>query len=208
MKLFLQVLFFVLCAVVVIGIVVFVVTLIYRKKYYPKNYKNVCYLTVKKIVDKYDFRLINKYHVRIEERKIGILDHVIFGDKYIYIVLSYYFNGILSTKNVKDNSWIFTNEKGVKHYNDNLYDVLEYMITRLITDTGLPRSLLVGIVATDDYTKLDIDKCEKPYHIVHKNKLKRLIREYESRDIPNISESNLQAAILTLDKINKSLTRK
>lgn len=198
----LQIIF--ICACALFSIAAFLITyfLIYKYLYYPKHFKNDHYKVVKKIVDNEDYRLINNFYFTVEENMKAMIDHIIFGEKYIYVVLSRYYDGDISG-NINDKSLIFTNKKGKKYYTDNPYRYLDYILSRFSTVCGLDRRMLIGIVLTNNSCENTVISESNSNFVVQKKRFKKLIKEVESRPIGNINDEQLQKAVLILAKINK-----
>lgn len=175
--------------------------LIYKFLYYPKHFKNDHYKLVRKIVDNYDFRLINKFYFLVEENMKAMVDHVIFADKFIYVVLSRYYDGDISG-NINDKSLIFTNKKGKKYYTDNPYRYLDYILSRFSTVCGLDKRMLIGVVLTNNSCKNTVISESNQNFVVIKKNFKKLIKEVESRNVGIINDEQLQKAVLIMAKMN------
>lgn len=197
-----RIIFYSLCGIVVIAGIITAWVLIYKRFYYPKKFKNVHYKIVKRIVHEYDYRLINNFVFPVEESKNALIDHIIFGDKYFYVILSHYYNGDISG-NINDKSLIFTNKKGKKYYTDNPYKYLNYILTRFSTSCGIDKRVLIGVVLTDDACNINVESEYESYFVCKKKNLSKLIKKIESRRIGKINDDQLQKAVLTLSKMNR-----
>lgn len=198
----LKLVFIIAIALVVVAAIIVVSVLIYKKVYYPKHFGNVYYRTVNKIVTNEDYRLINNFIFKIEENKYAKIDHIIFGEKYMYLIFSRYYEGSLKG-HFDDKSFIFINKKGKKFYTENQYIHVRSIIARLCILSGLDKSLLIGIVLTNDECKNYVKSESDHLYFVTKKELPKAIKTIESRDIGKLNEEQLQAAILSISKMNR-----
>ena len=195
-------LFIVAVAAVAIAVIVALSVLIYKKVYYPKHFGNVYYKTVNKIVTNEDYRLINKFIFRIEENKYARIDHIIFGEKYMYLIFSRYYEGSIKG-HFDDKSLIFIDKKGKKYYTENLYMYVRSIIARLCILSGLEKSMLIGIVLTNNECKNYVKSESDHLYFITKKELPKAIKSIEARDIGKLNEEQLQAAILAVSKMNR-----
>ena len=63
--------------------------------------------------------------------------------------------------------------------------------------------LLIGITVVNKECKISIETNSKQFYIIQKNKLKRLIRAIESRNVGNINAPQLEALVKAIDKLNR-----
>lgn len=198
----LKIVFISLCSAIVIAATIVIWVLVYKNVYYPKKYKEVHYKEVAKIVNNQDYRLINRFIFRIEENKKAVIDHIIFGEKFIYLVFSRYYKGNLEGK-LDDSSFIITNKKGKKMYTENPFKYMNFVVSRLCINSGLEDSLLIGIVMVNNDCAITIPNKSEKFFVINKKRLPKLIKEFESKDIGKFKEDELQKAILVLDKMNR-----
>lgn len=199
----LQIIFLVATPIVVIALVVFFIVIPINKKREKKHFKEYCYKSIYKIAFDEDYYLINNLLFRVDPTKVARIDHILFGNKYIYIIIDAYFEGDLTGKET-DKSLILINERGKKYYTDNQYLVSKALVKSLADSTGIDNSLLIGIVVVNNNCKLSIETTNKQYYLIQKNKLKRLIRAIESRNVGNINAAQLEALVKAIDKLNRT----
>ncbi len=201
-----QITFIVVIAVIVVALLVVLAVFLYKRS--KKNkYKEFCYKTVRKIADYQDYYLINEFEFNVDDNHYGMIDHVLFGDKYIYLITSNYYHGSL-TGNAQDKSLILVPKKDKKQYVKNPFKMSEKLLTRLSMVTDLDPSLLIGIIATNDDINIDVENDSKQYYIIQQNKLSALIKMIESRDIPTINEKSLEGVVKAFDKIKQRRRKK
>lgn len=125
-------LFIVLLFLLVVAITFFSVYPILKRKSIKKEFKKFCVNKVEFISSSNGFRVISNLDLLSYENGRVKIDHVIFGNKYIYIVTDYPLIGsIIGDK--KDNSWLYK-KFGEKHpnYIENLFTASEKNIGEFI----------------------------------------------------------------------------
>ena len=113
----------------------------YKAKHFQIHY----YKKVYRVALDNDFFLINQYVFKIDNSKVASVDHILFGNKYIYVLSSKYYQGDLVGK-YHDKSLIFISHKGKKCYTDNPYNQVKFLASKLSSSTGVDPSLMIGIV--------------------------------------------------------------
>ena len=198
----LQIIFLIAVPIVVIALMVFFVVIPVNKSREKKHFREYCYKAIYKIAFDEDYYLINDMVFRIDPSKIGKIDHILFGNKYIYVINDAYYDGDLTGKD-SDESLIFINDKGKKSYTENQYKVSKTIVKSLSDSTKIGMDLLIGITVVNKECKISIETNSKQFYIIQKNKLKRLIRAIESRNVGNINAPQLEALVKAIDKLNR-----
>ena len=199
----LQIIFLIAAPIVAIALVVFFIVLPVNKAREKKHFKEYCYKAIYKIAFDEDYYLINNLLFRVDPSKVARIDHILFGNKYIYIIIDAYFEGDLTGKET-DKSLILINDKGKKYYTDNQYMISKALVKSLADSTGIDINLLIGVVVVNKNCKISIETNNKQYYLIQKNKLKRLIRAIESRNVGNINAAQLEALVKAIDKLNRT----
>ena len=198
----LKIIFIVACVVIGLAILIVGGILLFKYVYYPKKFANVNYRDVYKIVQNYDYRLINKFIFKVEEEKYAKIDHIIFGDKFFYLIFSRYYAGDIKGK-VDDSSLVFVDRKGKKYYTENQFAYMRFVINKLCIQTGLDRSQLIGIVLVNNDCKIHVESNSDHLYMIPRKELNNAIKSIESRDIGTLNDSQLQNAVLVLNKMNR-----
>lgn len=199
----LQIIFLIAAPIVVVALVVFFIVIPINRKREKNNFKEYCYKSIYKIAFDEDYYLINNLLFRVDPSKVARIDHILFGNKYIYIIIDVYFDGDLTGKE-SDKSLILIDDKGKKYYTDNQYAVSKALVKSLADSTGIDMDLLIGVVVVNNRCKLSIETNNKQFYLIQKNKLKRLIRAIESRNVGNINGPQLEALVKAIDKLNRT----
>ena len=198
----LQIIFLILVPIAVVALVVCFLVIPLNKSHIKKNFKEYCYKAIYRIAFDEDYYLINDYMFRIEPSKVAKIDHILFGNKYIYVIIDTYYEGDLTGKE-SDNSLILVNNKGQKFYTANQYLLVKSLIKALSGQTGIEENMFIGIVVVNNNCKLGIDTNSKQYYIIQRNKAKKLVKAIESRNVGNINAQQIEAAVKAIDKSNR-----
>ena len=160
------------------------------------------YLGIYRVALDNDFYLINQFVFKIDSTKIASVDHILFGNKYIYILSSKYYQGDLVGK-YQDKSLIFISHRGKKCYTDNPYNQVKYLASKLSSSTGIDASLMIGIILVNDDCKVAVQSESKQFYIIQRKRFGALIKAIESRPVEEINQSQLAKAVQSIAKQNK-----
>ena len=123
----LQILFLILAPIVVVGLVVVFIVLPLNNKRQKNNFNEYCYKAIYKIAFDEDYYLINNFLFRVDQTTVARIDHILFGNKYIYIIVDTYYEGDLVGK-YQDKSLILINNKDQRYYTDNQYNISKSLV--------------------------------------------------------------------------------
>ena len=170
----------------------------YRRRFFQIHF----YKQVYRVALDNDYYLINQFVFKVDYSKNATVDHILFGNKYIYVIISKYYQGDLIGK-YADKSLIFISHKGKKCYTDNPYNEAKYLTSKLSSSTGIDASLMIGIVLINDDCKVAVQSESKQFYIIQRKRFHALVKAIESRPIENINESQLEKAVQSIAKLNK-----
>lgn len=170
--------------------------------YHRKHFQIHFYKQIYRVALDNDYYLINQFVFKIDSTKNATVDHVLFGNKYIYVILSKYYQGDLIGK-YADKSLIFISHKGKKCYTDNPYNEVKNLTSKLSSSTGIDASLMIGIVLINDDCKVAVQSDSKQFYIIQRKRFHSLIKAIESRPIETINETQLAKAVQSIAKLNK-----
>lgn len=198
---------FILLAILLVVAILFVIFFpkMY-KKYLRKNYVSIYGKQVYKIALKQDYYLINRLLLKGNDETSIDIDHFLCGNKYIYVIKDYYFEGGLSAKEY-DRAWVYYHKSGkveTKEKIDNPILLNKERVKLLCKITDLDPSLIISVVLINNdcqFSKFEGDS--KKDFLVTRANLKRFIKSFENRDIPNIKDSQLQIAVKDIAKLNE-----
>ena len=170
----------------------------YRRRYFQIHF----YKRVYRVALDNDYYLINQFVFKVDSSRYATVDHILFGNKYIYAIISKYYQGDLIGK-YTDKSLIFISHKGKKCYTDNPYNESKTMTSKLSSSTGIDASLMIGIVLINDDCKVEVQSDSKQFYIIQRKRLPSLIKAIESRPVEPINEKQLEKAVQSIAKLNK-----
>ncbi len=197
-----QIAFLIVVPVVVIVAIVLLIYFINRRRLMKMNFKLYYYKKIYKIVMDKDYYLINDFLFKIDDSHVGRIDHIIFADKYIFVINDFYYHGNITGKE-DDKSIIVLDKNGKKYYDDNPLILNRKLISKLSLITGINQSLIIGISLINSDCEFGIQISSKSFYIIQCNKLKALIKAIESRDVGNINKDQLASAVKSIDKLNR-----
>jgi len=173
----------------------------YLKHHYVKAYGRGVY----SVANNLDFYLINRLILEAPDDSKIKVDHLLFGDKYIYVIKDYFLYGALEGKEV-DHSFIFysMNKKdNLKSYLDNLLVENDKRIEKLAMITGNKKTFFMNIVILNndcDISRLQVEN--KNRFIIHRKDLKKVVETLEAKDIAPLEKTKLSYLVHDLAKLN------
>lgn len=183
------------------------VLLFYPKIRYEFMAKRHLYLYGKKIYKLAlynDYYLINKCELRISEEEVVHLDHLLFGDKFIYVIKDRYFPGSLKG-NAGDLNFLF-----YEHYRPKSRIIPNPLlmnaerIDKIVLFTNLHPSYFINIIVVNDDLLLDdIKTLTGQEYVVKIGQLPKLVEAIEKRDVPELEPAKLEKAVQDMAKIMK-----
>ena len=197
-----QIAFLIIVPTIVVIAIAVLIYLLNRRHMMKKNFKYFYYKRLYKIAMDRDYYLINDFLFKIDDSHVGRIDHILFADKYIYIMTDSYFNGDIIGKE-DDKSVIVLGRDGKKYYDDNPLITNKKLINKLSLITGINPALIIGICIINDNCRYGIQTSGKSFYYLQSNKLKALIKAIESRQVGTINKEQLASAVKSIDKLNR-----
>ncbi|MCR5505695.1 MAG: NERD domain-containing protein [Bacilli bacterium] len=173
-----------------------------RRRYIKKQYVEYYYREIYKIAMANDYYLINEFSFKIDDNSLLKIDHILFGDKYVYIINDCYYEGDIVGK-ILDKSLVCLSKKGKKFYIDNPILKNRFLLTRLCMVTNLDPSIMIGITVVNDDCNCEINSDSKQFYAISRNKLASLIKAIESRPISNLNAKSLDKLVQSINKMNR-----
>ena len=197
-----QLAFVIIVPIVVVLFLVIVISIPASAAYRRKKFQVIFYKRVYKVALESDFYLINQFYFKVDSNRLAKVDHILFGEKYIYVINSKYYEGDLVGKST-DKSLIFISHKGKKCYTDNPIIQSKQLASKLSSATGLEASMLIGITLINDDCKVEVQSDSKQFYIIQRKRFPALIKAIESRPVEKINEAQLAKAVQSIAKENK-----
>lgn len=201
-----QIAFLIIVPTVVLLAISLTVYFIIRHKRMKNDFKMFYYKRIYKLAMDKDYYLINNFLFKIDDSHVGRIDHILFAEKYIYIMNDFYFDGDITGKE-NDKSIILIDKMGKKSYYDHPITLNKLMVSRLAMVTGMNPSLFIGICVINDNCQCGVTTSSKNFYIIQNDNLRALIKAIESRDIAKINQKQLASAVKAIDKLNRRKRR-
>ncbi len=165
------------------------------------------YPIIRKTAVYYDYYLINQLQLQLVNNDSLFIDHLLFGNKYIYVINDYLFKGVL-TGNAQDPKWILKNKKGEERIVDSPLMQTKQILTKLSLKTSLDHSSFIGITLVSKDTKItDLDVNDSQNFIIDTKDFTKLILKIESRDITPLNAEELMKRVHEIDNLNMRKVR-
>jgi hypothetical protein len=197
-----QLLYIILVPMVVLGGLFCLIFFPIRKRVIRKKYVEHYYREIYKIAQQNDYYLINDFVFKIDDASLLTIDHVLFANKYVYLISDFYYDGDIVGK-AGDKSLVCLSKKDKKHYIDNPMLFNKHVLNRLCMMTNLDPSIMIGVSLVNDDIRVEIDSDSKDFYLIQRNKLASLVKAIESRPISNLNAQSLENLVQSINKMNK-----
>ena len=152
-----------------------------------------------------DLYLINQLELKSHDDQTLKIDHLLFGNKYIYVISDYYLPGTIEAKE-NDNSFVYTSlgKNPKKIYIDNILIKDLELTQKVAFDLGLNPSLFITIgVVDDDADFLGFRPKNKDNFIAHISKLHKLLDSLEARNVAPLNDDQLKFTVKDVNRLNE-----
>lgn len=197
---------FILLAILVFGGILFWFLFpLIQRKLFSSRYKRFYYDYVNHVVKMNDFYLINNLAFDVGDTQTLSIDHLIGGDKYIYVIIDYYVDGGIKIDPLQPISYVYKkNEK--KFEIANPLQVVTHSMNKLSSLSGISSEFLVGIVLiNNDCNAVSVENGSSPVKIARLRELSKFIGEYEKRPVKPFVARQLWQAIQDLHTIKENV---
>lgn len=188
--------------ILAIGILIFLWKII-SKYQIIHNRPNAYFRTINKVALYKDFFLINVLKLKIDSNQFITYDHVLFGNKYIYVISDGFYNGGLQGELTSPKFTLIEpkNRKG-REIDNPLYHN-NYRLEKLALATGIEKDMLVNIVVVNDECDITrINNSERAF-IINRCDFYRLIDAIESREVRILNPDELAEIVKDIDRLNQ-----
>ena len=176
-----------------------------RRLITKKHTVRVYYKTVYKVAKYGDYYLINNLILELDATSQAHVDHILFADKYIYVVSDVYLQGEISGL-AQDEKWLYLKgkkRKQKKYVIDNLLIENRQRLEKVALVTNLDPDLFISILlVNDEVNPFKIENTSKMDYIVRRKDLYQLILSIEKRLVSPLAEKELSQAVLDIDALN------
>ena len=197
-----QILYVVLACIACIAILCFAFYPLFRKLTYRKAFNKKYYKVINKLVLDEDYLLINNFIIKNLKLKI---DHIVFANKYIYLIKEAYFEGALEGK-IKDNKLIYyPYRKREVLTTVNPYVQLKEDYDNIVRLAGIDAHFFQLITLINDDVLINLEKTDVlNYHVVSKSNLISTIKNIENAaKVKDFNQDALIKAARDISRINE-----
>lgn len=175
-----------------------------KKIYYHRHPKEYFYRKINSIVRDGDYYLVNDIHLSLGGGQSAIIDHLVGGDKFLYLINDCYCEGALSAAPA-DSRWIYYRKDGKKEEIASPLLTMRNAMVRLTMQTGINSSFLVGIVLVNDDCFINgFQNGKGDILLVPRKRLAKVIESYEGRVLAPFTPENLRQVIHDIYELNSS----
>lgn len=146
----------------------------------------------------HDYYLVNDIRYKLGGSDYVYIDHVLGGDKYIYVITDVYYEGAITARN-DDAHWVNYLKNGKKIKINNPLMLSKVAVDRFSKASGINTSFLVGVVLVNDdcfVTPFENHRGEPVF--VALSRLGKVISAYEKDDISPFVGTELKNAMIAL----------
>lgn len=197
-----QILYVVLACIACIAILCFTFYPLFRKLTYRKAFNKKYYKVINKLVLDEDYLLINNFVIKNLKLKI---DHIVFANKYIYLIKDAYFEGALEGK-IKDNKLIYYPYRNREVLTTvNPYVQLKEDYDNIVRLAGIDAHFFQLITLINDDVLINLEKTDVlNYHVVSKSNLISTIKNIENAaKVKDFNQDALIKAARDISRINE-----
>ncbi len=194
-------LFFILL-IFLLHIIIFLLFLpLYNYLFSKKNFKNKIYKIIYHYALINDFYLINNLELVKDEEVKAVIDHVLFSNKYIYVIKSKYYDDVIDGKK-EDKIWISYDKKCRKEEIFNPLLLNKERCDRFSLYKHLDRTFFISIVVVNNNIKLkNLSELNSFNSYICKIKdLKKLIKSIEKRNVSKFNTDSLDKEVKDIAK--------
>lgn len=201
-----RIIFIVIICILAILLLTLILFPFIKRKYELHNFQKIYYKKINRIALDNDYLLINNLVLRDHNGVICRIDHILFAEKYIYVIKDRYYRGGISGK-YEDNIWFFYGKKGIKEEFENPMKINEKRIEKLANITHFDREYFVSIVMINNNTIVKNLKGmnTKTSFIIPASKLKKLVKSIESKQVAPIDQKGLEKAVLEIAELKNKV---
>ena len=197
--LFNQIIFYIIVVLVsVLLIFLFIYPLIkhYRESH---HFKNVCYKKIYAIAMFNDYYLINNLPIIKDNEIVAQIDHVLFSNKFMYVIKDIYFNEIVNG-NIYDKVWLLYNKNGKTSEINNPLMLNSFRCDKFSESKHIDRSFFISIVlVNDDIMMKNFDTMHGNNSYLCKRKdLAKLIKKIEKRNVSSFNAESLDKEVKSI----------
>lgn len=166
-----------------------------RNLYIKNHFQKCVYRKVYNCALYNDFYLINSLPISNGDR-FSPLDHVLFSDKYIYVIKDRYYKDAISAS-INDKVWLSYSSNGATTELPNPIMLNELRCNKFAISKNIDRSFFISIVVVNDDAYIEQKDELNSFNsfICRKKDLKKLINNIEKRDVSDFNAEILSKIV-------------
>ena len=197
---------FIAVSIIIILIIIFLYIYHPIKNIYGRHRYHKIYRFILNVISKEKkCILLNNLALPIGGNNFIHIDHLLFADKYIYVIKDRYISGSLEALE-NNRYWFSYNLKGEQTAISNSLSVNQERIDKLALLTGVEHNLFVNVVLLNDNCNLAPTNISKPNtYIIKLRYFKSFLRKKESQNVAPLNRIQLEKLandIARLSQIN------
>jgi hypothetical protein len=167
------------------------------------NLSHVFYNAVMRVARNGDYYLISNLRLKMGKDDFVKIDHLIGGDKFIYVITDEYYEGAINAS-PSDSRWVYYKKGGRKSDIPNPLLFNKLAMERLSIQSGISSSFLVGIVLINDDCFVNaFENSEGEVLLVPISKLEKVVGAYEKKDVEPFVKKELWQIVHDLHELNE-----
>lgn len=202
-----QIVYIVLACFVSLAVLVVFLYPLFRKLSYRRSFQRRYYSVINKLVLDKDYLLINNFIIKNLKIKI---DHIVFANKFIYLIKDAYFEGAVEGK-IKDNKLIYYPYKKRNVLTvQNPFIQLNEDYHNIVRLSGINPNYFQLVTLINDDVLIHLEKTDvKNYHIVSKSNLIKEVETIENAaKVKDFNQDELIKSAKDIARINERKKRK
>ena len=195
-----QTLYIVLASLGGVLVLILLVFLCFRTFYERKHIRELTYYHLSHLCEQNDYLLLNNYRINIDDKNVGVIDHIVISNKYIIVINDFAISGVLSGE-YQGEGLYNTTKQGTNivanpiNYNINL-------TKRLCLFNDLDQSFIKGLVVINNDAIINVKNENKQFQIIRRKDLAKAIRKFDKENVKNLKEESVVKFINYLNENN------
>ncbi|MCD8209209.1 MAG: hypothetical protein LUC31_00035 [Coprobacillus sp.] len=194
---------FIIISAVIVGILIIsLVVVLVRRSVTEKRYHELYYQRIYKTALYKDYYLINNFTYLSDDSLYVTINHILFGDKCIYLILDmYYYGDLYGTED--DLSLILVPHNQKKCYTENPLGLISKYLEDIKRTMGLDDINMRGLVVVNNDCYSEVTDTHPELDIVRVRRLKKYVDSIEKDEsIPKIDSTQLKNIVDKFDATN------
>lgn len=175
-----------------------------KNAFAKKNPIRFFYHRVLSVVRDYDLYLVNNFEISDKNGVKCHFDHIIAGDKFIYLIIDRYYEGTVGAV-PKSPTWAYYRKDGAKELIPNPLNECKLAMSKLSVVTGMNTSFMIGIVLiNNDCVITPIKNVTGEPLLLPSSSLKELVGKYEKSNVDPFNPTQLKQIVKDLHDLNEN----